>query len=52
MKPEKKYSDAIACPVCGKVFGEWARVTGETVIKKWCPKCKKFRYISNRLKKA
>lgn len=44
----KRYQDPIACPICGKVFGEMERINGEAVIKKWCPKCKKFVFITKR----
>ena len=44
----KKYKDPIVCPVCKKVFGEWEKVDGEAVIKKWCPRCKEYRFIGGK----
>jgi len=45
---KKAYKNPVACPVCGKVFAEWERVKGLAIIKKWCPGCKAFRYITKK----
>ncbi len=40
VKPTAYQSEAIKCPICGKVLGEWL-VDGEAVfIKDPCPRCK------------
>jgi len=44
----QKYADPIACPVCGKVLGEWVEVKGSVTIRKWCPRCKEFRFITKK----
>jgi len=43
--PPTTYADPISCPTCGKVFAEWESVQGRAVVKKWCPRCKKYVYI-------
>jgi len=37
-----KYEDPIRCPICRKVFGEWKKIDGKVVIRKWCSRCQRF----------
>lgn len=42
----QKYTDPILCPTCFAVFGEWEKVKGTATIKKLCPRCKEYKFIS------
>ena len=48
LKTKKHYKDPIMCPVCHKIFAEWEDVAGKATIKKWCKKCKEFRFITKK----
>lgn len=45
---KNRYKNPVQCPRCGKVFAEIESIHGTVVIKKLCPKCDDYVYITKK----